>query len=564
MHFAVICRFKSGRNPFSFLPSFFDLPFNSFLMKGYNRREFLKSGLLASTAFFFSFTPIEKLIASNTKTTATGANDDQTDTRRLQQKAKDFFYHKEYVKAEQTYRQLIFLLPAYIAAYDGLAKTLYAQNKSLAAAEAYRQGWLEQKENPLFCDRLARAMKRLVAGNQKQEKEFCFRIGQTELLEVAAQLYIDAIDSAKAKPKGYLALGLLDVQHTLTKCNKSLKFRGSSTQSFSSSVQDKITLSTQTHRDKWETTRKKRKKKEYNVKTEPEALIRETNCQKKYRRTLQFDTEKASRIKEQNRGNKRLYYSLFAEAIKSKSTLKAEKLQQKILSYDTKDTNVKGRLVHHYRKQKEYDKLVQFQKEQYTSAPNFWKTVSYAQALRLQAKKESRPDLCSTAMDLYKGLASKSKLQSREYLCVYGGHLDCLLQQKQYTEVRSTTLKALAPFPLSLLPFVLVYIKSWVGEGKLDLAEDAYKTLIAGTESTLINNDPIYKHLKTSHKLLVQPTGQAKEVSGFGVKKEVLFDIYYGMADLYKKKSDNAAEHDILNRIKRIEPTNGFVKKRMA
>jgi len=564
MHPALGYRFKPYRNPFSFLPAFFDLPFNLFHMKGYNRREFLKSGLVASTAFFISLTPIEKLIASNTKTTATGVNDDQTDTRKLQQKAKDYFYRKEYVKAEQTYRQLIFLSPVYIAAYDGLAKTLYAQNKSLAAAEAYRQGWLEQKQNPIFCDRLARAMKRLVAGNRKQEKEFCFRIGQSELLEMAAHLYIDAIDYTKAKPKAYLALGLLDVQRTMEKCNKSRKFTGTQALSFSSSLQDKITLSSQTQRDKWETTRKKKKKKDYHVKGEPEALLRETKNLKKKRRILQFDTEKVSRILEQNRGNKRLYYPLFRQAIRNKSTSDAEKFQQKILSFDLEDKNVKGRLIHHYRKQKEYDKLVQFQKEQHTNNPTFWNTISYAQALRLQAKKESRPDLCSTAMDLYKVLVTDSKLPSREYLCVHGGHLDCLLQQKKYAELRSTTLKALEPFPLSLLPFVLVYIKSWVNEGKLDLAENAYKTLTTGSESTIINNDPIYKHLKISHKLLVQPTGQAKEVPGYGVRKESLFDIYYAMADLYKKKNNSTAEQDILNRIKRIEPNNGFVKKRIA
>jgi len=532
-------------------------------MKDYNRRQFLKTGLLASTAFFFSFSPIEKLIASNSKKTPGDAAGDQTDIRQLQQKAKDYFYRKEYVNAEQTYRQLIFLQPMYIAAYDGLAKTLYAQNKSLAAAEAYRQGWLEQKDNHIFCDRLARAMKRLVAGNRKQEKEFCFRIGQAELLEVSAQLYIDAIEVTKQKPRTYLALGLLDVQRTLAKCNKSRKFAGSSPLSFSATVQNKITLSTQTHRDKWETSRKKRKKREYNVSTEQVAQLRETDNQKRYRRTLQFDTEKTSRIKEKNLGNKRLYYPLFAAALKNKSTVKVEQYQQKIVSFDNKDTNVNGHLVRHYRKQKQYDKLVGFQKDQYTNNPTFWTTAQYAQALRLQAKKETQPGLCANAMDLYKGLIT-SNLNSREYLCVYGGQLDCLLQQKQYSELRSTAIKALSPYPLSILPFVLVYIKSWVGEGKLDLAEDAYKILTTGAEPTLISNDPIYKHVKVLYKQLTQPTGQAKEVKGFGVKKEPLFDIYYGMADLYKKKNNSAAERDILNQIKRIDPNNGFVKKRMA
>lgn len=533
-------------------------------MKDYNRREFLKSSLLASTAFFFSFSPIEQLLATNTKKTSGDAADDQPDIQQLQQKAKDYFYHRDYVKAEQTYRQLIFSYPIYIAAYDGLAKTLYAQNKSLAVAEAYRQGWLEHKDNHMFCDRLARAMKRLVAGNRKQEKEFCFRIGQAELLEVAAQLYIDAIEITKTKPRSYLALGLLDVQRTFAKCNKSRKFAGSSPLSFSTSVQNKISLSTQVQRDKWQASREKRKKREYNIESETQAQIQETKNKKKDRRKLIFDDEKQNRVKEQTKGMKQLYYPLFAKALKNRSTADVEKYHHKIISIDNTDKNANGQLVHHYRKQKEYAKLVQFQQEQYTKIPDFWTTVSYAQALRLQSKKQLQPDLCNKAMNLYKELASKTNLKGREHMVVYGGQLDCLLQQNQHTELRTLALEALTPYPMSLMSFVLVYIKSWVKEGKYDFAEEAYNVLLHGSEPKSINSDPIYKHLLKSHKLLVQPTGKAKEVTGFGVNKEQLFDLYYGMAELYKRENNSLAERDILNKIKKIDLNNGFVKKRMV
>jgi len=533
-------------------------------MKDYNRREFLKTGLLASTAFFFSFSPIEKLIASNSKKTGGDAADDQTDIRQLQQKAKDYFYRKEYVKAEQTYRQIIFLQPVYIAAYDGLAKTLYAQNKSLAAAEAYRQGWLEQKENPIFCDRLARAMKRLVAGNRKQEKEFCSRIGQTELLEASAQLYIDAIEITKAKPRAYLAMGLLDVQRTLDKCNKSRKFTGASALSFSTTIQNKITLSTQTQRDSWATSRKTRKKREYNVNSDTQAQVQETKNKVKERRNLFFDKEKVSRAREQTKGKKQLYYPLFVEALKNKSTLDVEKYHRKIASIDNTDKNVHGQLVHYYRKQKKYAKLVQFQQEQFTNNPDFWTTVSYAQALRLQAKKESQPGLCNKAMDLYKELAAKNNLTGKERVCVYDGQLNCLFQQNRYAESKSLALEALNQYPIPQISFLLVYVKSWVREGKLDFAEEAYNLLLNGTVPTSINSDPVYKHLIKSHKVLIQRTGKDKEIQGLSIKKESLFDIYYGMVDLYHKKNNSTAERDILNRIKQIEPNNGFVKKRMS
>jgi len=533
-------------------------------MKDYNRREFLKSGLLASTAFFFSFSPIEKLLATSTKNASSNIADDQVDVRQLQKKAKDYFYSKEYIKAEQIYRQLIFLQPVYIAAYDGLAKTLYAQNKSLAVAEAYRQGWLEYKDNHMFCDRLARAMKRLVAGNRKQETEFCYRIGQTELLEAAAQLYIDAIEKNKLKPRVYLVHGLLDIQRTLDKVNKSRKFAGFSALSFSTSIHNKIALSTQTQHDKWETTRKKRKKLDYNVKSEIQAQDQEAKNLKKDRRKLNFDDEKLSRAREQTKGMKQLYYPLFAKALKNKSTADVEKYHHKIISIDSTDKNANGQLVHHYRKHKEYAKLVQFQQEQYTKKPDFWTTVSYAQALRLQSRKQLEPDLCNKAMNLYKELASKTNLKGKEHICVYSGQLDCLLQQNRYDELRTLALEALTPYPMSLMSFVLVYIKSWVKEGKYDFAEEAYNLLLNGTESQSVTSDSIYKHLIKLHKQLIQPTGKANGVLGFGVNKEQLFDLYYAMAELYKMNNNSLFEREILSRIKKIDPSNRFVKKRMA
>ncbi len=535
-------------------------------MKDYTRREFLKSGLLTSAAFFFSFGPVGKLLASNSKNPPDSGNiSTQADIRQLQQKAKDFFYHKNYSQAELYYRQIILLQPSYVAAYDGLAKTLYAQNKSLAAAEAYRQGWLDRQDNHMFCDRLARAMKRLVAGNRKDEKEFCSRIGQTELLAMSAQLYIDAIDQTQSNPKPYLALGLLDVQRTLDKCNKSRKHTGSTALSFSSSLKKQITQYTQTNQDRWQATRKKRKKHEYNLILESDAIQRETKNQKKDRRTLYFDKEAQSRTAELNKGKKNLYYPFFAAAIKNKSTSDAERLQQKILSLDATDKNVNGQLIRHYRKQKNYTKLVQFTKDQYNNQPGFWATVSYAQALRLQAKKESRSNLCNKAISLYKNLeTSKSNLSSSEFLCVYGGQLDCLLQQQKYTELRATAIRVMAPYPLSILPFVLVYIKSWVNEGKLTLAEDAYKMLTTATEMQSISTDPIFNHLKASYILLKEPTGKPNEVPGFGVKKETLFDIYYAMANLYRINKNKSAEFNMLSKIKRIDPNNDFVKKRIA
>jgi hypothetical protein len=277
---------------------------------------------------------------------------------------------------------------------------------------------------------------------------------------------------------------------------------------------------------------------------------------------LHFDNEKQSRIREQAKGKKQLYYPLFEASLYNKSTANVEKFHQKIVSIDKNDKNANGELIRYYRKEKAYAKLVKFQREQYNKTPDFWTTISYGQALRLQSKKQSQPGLCSKAIELYNELAAKPELMGKEYICVYGGLLDCMLQQKKYAELRTTAIKALTPYPLSYMPFVLIYIISWAREGKLDYAEQAYNLLLNGVESTNINADPIYKYLQKSHKLLVQPTGKANEVPGFGVNKEQLFDLYYAMANLYRMRNNMAAEREMLNRIVLIDPENNFAKKR--
>jgi len=68
--------------------------------------------------------------------------------------------------------------------------------------------------------------------------------------------------------------------------------------------------------------------------------------------------------------------------------------------------------------------------------------------------------------------------------------------------------------------------------------------------------------LQKLHNVITQSTGEKDEVPGYGIKKESLFNIYYGMYTLYDKKNDNIAKQNILNNIIRIEPENKFVKKR--
>lgn len=524
-------------------------------MKELNRREFLRTGLLATGAFFVSLTPLQKIVAANT-TSGNGFN------KQLLRKAKEAFYLKDFGSAEALYKQFVAESPDLIVGYDGLARTYYAQNKSLEAAETYRQGWLSRQNNPLFSDRLAKAMTRLVAGNSKAEKEFCAKIGETDLLESASKLYINAINKTTGKPLAYLALGLLDTKHTTDKINKARLFAKKPLLTLSPSILTQIEQNTSNHKTKWSEMRRKRKKREYDVISDTVAESREANCINKNRRDLNFKNEKDSRNQERGKAQKRLYYALFEAAIKNKDTLKVEKYHQKIVAADNNDNNATGQLIAHYRKQKEYSKLVKLQADKYHTNPDFWATASYAQSLRLQAKGESKPHLYTQALGLYQGLTLTSTASSREYLCAWGGQLDCLMQLNQYSEARAIALKALAPYPIGILPFALTYLKTLVIETNYALAENGYKLLLSGAETSLISTDPIYRHLKSYRQRIAQPTGDKSNAPGYGVKKEVVFDIYYGLADLYSRKGDKLGERSILREIKKLDPKNAFVKKR--
>jgi len=530
-------------------------------MKRFNRREFLKTTLLSSTASLFLLSPFEKLFASKTANTEDVSLSDITDIKTLQSKAKEFFFQKEYSKAEQCYRQIIVLSPKYVPGYDGLAKTFYAQNKSLQAAELYRQGWLEYKTSPLFSDRLSKSILRLISGNSEQEKEFCFRIGNNNLLELSAQLYIDAINNNKNKISLYLIYGLLDVQHTIDKLNSSYRNTDKTPIELPLKIRTQIKLLTKNKSVKWKESRRKKKRKEYSIQNEQQALVRQNNTDSKKRRSLYFDDEKSNRKNALRKGKKDLYLPLFEEALAKQSTAKIEKYHQKIVEIDKADKYVKGRLIKHYKSQKMYSKLVAYQKMNYDNSPDFWNTVSYAQALRLQSRKESKKSACNEALNLYNKVTNIPNLNTEEFACVQGGIINCYYQLSQYNQMRETIEDALSNFPGSYIPFVILYIKSWVKESKYLQAENAYKLLLYGEENSSLVTTPIYEHLRLCHKTLREPNENPKNVSGFGVRKEILFDVYYGLADVYRLQKNSLAEKEILIKIKRIDPNCSYLKK---
>ena len=527
-------------------------------MKELNRREFLKRGLLAAGAFFVATSPLlgrgmEKAFAADSDSTV----------ERLLAEAKEHFYQKSYEQAAQCYRSIIRQQPDTIVGYDGLARVFRAQNRLLEAAEAYREGWIERPASPVFTDRLATSMRRLAAGNRKQEKIFCDRYGRDVLYETAAQLYLDVIEQQKDAPM-YLFFGVLDVQKAVELHNKGNGHKVVEVVSLSSATIKRISQIDEKTQYKWSILRENRNKRAYDVQSEEELNRRKAKSEAKVRRKLHFREETESRERELVKGKKGLYYPLFSKALQEKSTEKVENYHEGIIAADSTDSNATGQIIRHYRRQKEYEKLVQFQERRYKNNPkDLWITVSYAQALRLQAKEKNIPSLYNTAYELYKRLGESEQLGAQEKLAIYGGELDCLFRQGKYEETKNAVIRVMKPYPFPILPYLLVYIKCLIEERKYREANEAFQLLLYGEESELLAADPIYPYLQRAYLLIKLPSIKKSAVEGYGLNKEELFNIYYAMINLYEKNGDGGAKRQLLNTILEIDPNNRFAQKRI-
>jgi tetratricopeptide (TPR) repeat protein len=176
---------------------------------------------------------------------------------------------------------------------------------------------------------------------------------------------------------------------------------------------------------------------------------------------------------------------------------------------------------------------------------------------------ENIPGQYGTAYALYRQLGQSDKLEAQEKLAVYGGEIDCLFGQGKYTDAKNAIIRVMAPYPLPILSYLIVYIKCLIEERKYRQANDAFQLLLHGTESSTLASDPIYPYLQKGAALLKLPTGKNTAVEGYGLNKEELFNIYYAMVKLYEKNGDGAAKRALLSAILEIDPGNRFALKRM-
>jgi len=183
--------------------------------KTINRRGFVKASFLSLGALAVSSLPFGSF-AQNAP--VSGISYTSVEALALYRQARKLFYQKQYVASATIFKQLIVAFPAKIDYYDGYAKVLNAQQKSLETAELYRAGVKKNPKNPYFKQRLSLSVRRMAAGNLKDAAIYQSRYGVSDLWQHSSELLVAALVINPTSNE--LKLGLRDLPAAVNRLNR--------------------------------------------------------------------------------------------------------------------------------------------------------------------------------------------------------------------------------------------------------------------------------------------------------------------------------------------------------
>lgn len=491
------------------------------MRKDFSRREFLRYALMSSGTFFVAFTPLKSLASlttagNNTSTTTA------IDAANLNKQAKLLFYQKKYAEAIVLYQQLITAFPSRISYYDGYARALGAEQKSLETAELYRQGLIKNASNVIFMHRLSLQMRNLCTGNKKAELAFVSKYGTSNLFEAATQLMLDAVNENKKKKKNKtnkgLYLDLRDTLKTIDQQNKRLQRLKQPLIDLPQSMKTEIQDLTAMHEKQWTLNRNRHKS---HMSDDADANV--DKIDKKYRRNLYDETEKKLRHQSIKKIRKQQHTKVLNDNIKNKNINKAEKYGMKILADNVNDTNTIGRLRNHYRKSKAHDRLIALNRYLYLNNEDIPNTLMYAHVLIRYDK---------TALAEVAGLLDKVKdyvntLPLVNKVCYYEAMAELNIRNGNRQQARTLLVEALDKFDgMGGGSFSLLnkYANSYTGDN-LSKGENILKAL-CGADFTP-TDDPVWKYVQN---YIVY---SAKNKMGKNTMEQI--KLYTALAKLQKK-----------------------------
>lgn len=335
----------------------------------FNRRKFLKTSLysLGSLALLSFPSKIKAASPQQVSPSNSGA-----DAHLLYKQAKEFFYKKEYTASAQLYEQLLAAYPERLVYYDGYARVLGAQQKSLAATELFRQGMLSNPSNPHFKHRFALRLRNLCTGNHKAELEFINKYGQDNLMNLSAALMLEV---AAVKPvKGYL-MDLRDYPAIVGRINENLRKKQKTEINLESSTAEQIAGVSAAVEQMWDETRKSRRPLVKNVDEEV------TKINGKGRRNLYFEVEKKSRGNGVKKAKKERWKKALLENMKTGNTSQVDKYAANILTDSINDTDTVGRTRKYFKKNENFDRLILLNKNLYAANPTYGNALASASVL---------------------------------------------------------------------------------------------------------------------------------------------------------------------------------------
>ena len=352
------------------------------MSKKFSRRDFLKSSLLGSGAFFLSLSPLQLFGENATNTSVIDNAKNKAKAASLNSKAKTLFYQKKYAESGNIYKQLIAEYPGNVSYYDGYAKVFKAQQKTLETAELYKEGLKANPKKAVFMQRLSLSIQMLCMGNRKAEKEFIAKYGDALLFESSIQLLFDAIN---LHPKNKsLYLHLMDIQKNISTKNEWLTERKLAIFEINSSLHTQINSITSSYKKKWEKSRAKHKP---NKAEDVDTAI--ASLKVKDRRELYTLSEKQLRDKAKAKTKKEYLKTAFSKHLQKKDINKVDKYGMLILSEHVTDTDTIGKMRKLYKNNKAHDRLIALNRYLYINHESAANALALATALAYRSNNPS-------------------------------------------------------------------------------------------------------------------------------------------------------------------------------
>lgn len=488
-----------------------------------SRREFLRTALISSAVLFVPFSPFKVLAGSKSSIFS-----NEEDLYKLALEAKELFFKRQYAESESIYLRIIELKPAEIEFYDGLKKVYAAQNNDLLIAELYRNGWLANKNNSIFCAKFANELAKLSLGNKKHASEFVTKYGAENILDESISLLNESLTY---NPNNSFANDAL---------NRTIKSRNSIYEAKANG--HKIY-----RKKKW------KKNPSFHNLSESDITIKIENLKNKSRRTLYFDDEIACREENLTIAEKKLHRALYKKSIQIKDLHSAEQHALKIYELDKNDSQSIGDLRKIYSKQKDFKKLVDFSREVLRNKDDFWSRVALAKSLRKAYEHDGSYQYLNESISIYNYLKDNwaGEFDSID-LTIYDGLANCFRLNNEFT-------KALEMYNYidNNIDTEKRYIKNTIciGKAKVYSQQGRYDDAIQLIEQQLSRNiNTSYKPNRHRERLKTRKNIQLNE--------EVEdITLYTFLAKAHHKKGDSATSRHYYYKINQLQPKDKNAEK---